>query len=58
MAGFNIKFLAQQFGEKEISSAIAKLRLRLDNIRPVLDQIGQIYLLVRFLLYYFVITKL
>jgi phage gpG-like protein len=44
MAGFNIKFLAQQFGEKEISSAIAKLRLRLDNIRPVLDQIGQIYL--------------
>lgn len=44
MGAFSLKFQVEQFGLKEISSAIAKLRLRLDDIKPVLNEIGQLYL--------------
>lgn len=38
-----IRFLTDAYGQKEISSAIGKLRRRLDDLRPVLEDIGQVY---------------
>jgi len=38
-----INFLTTIYGEKEISSAIGKLRKRLDFLKPVLDDIGEVY---------------
>lgn len=39
-----LKLLTETYGQREIGSAIAQLRRRLDTMRPVLDDIGQIYI--------------
>jgi phage gpG-like protein len=41
----DIKFLTKVYGNKEIGSAIAKLRLKLTDTKPLLQQIGLIHLL-------------
>jgi phage gpG-like protein len=41
----DVKFLTKVYGNKEIGSAIAKLRLKLTDIKPLLQQIGLIHLL-------------
>ncbi len=38
-----LKLLTESYGQREIGSAIAKLRRRLDTMQPVLDDIGKIY---------------
>jgi len=41
----DIKFLTKVYGNKEVGSAIAKLRLKLTDTKPLLQQIGLIHLL-------------